>query len=49
MLGGMIPNRNMKMGGKLAENIMQKYRNFGNKIWNVARFLESKEGEKSIE
>jgi valyl-tRNA synthetase len=46
MLGGMIPNRNMKMGGKLAENIMQKYRNFGNKIWNVARFLEGKEGEK---
>lgn len=40
MLGGMIPNRNMKMGGALADNQMEKYRNFGNKIWNVARFLD---------
>ncbi len=43
MLGGMIPNRNMKMGGALADTLMEKYRNMGNKIWNIARFLESKE------
>jgi leucyl-tRNA synthetase len=43
MLSGMIPNRNMKMGGRIADELMQKYRNLGNKIWNIARFLESKE------
>jgi len=43
MLSGMIPGRNMKMGGKIADNLMEKYRNFGNKLWNVARFLESQE------
>ncbi len=42
LLGGMIPNRNMRMGGRLADEQCLKYRNYGNKIWNVARFLESK-------
>ncbi|NJK71422.1 MAG: hypothetical protein HC932_04190 [Thermales bacterium] len=42
LLGGMIPNRNMKMGGRLADALLEKQRNFGNKLWNVARFLESK-------
>lgn len=46
MLGGMIPNRNMRLGGNLADRLMEKYRNFGNKVWNVARFLESKEAQK---
>jgi valyl-tRNA synthetase len=46
MLGGMIPNRNMRLGGALADRLMEKYRNFGNKVWNVARFLESKEAQK---
>lgn len=45
MLSGMIPNRNMKMGGRIADELMTKYRNLGNKIWNVARFLEYKEKE----
>jgi valyl-tRNA synthetase len=42
LLGGMIPSRNMRMGGQLADKLTEKYRNFGNKLWNVARFLESK-------
>jgi valyl-tRNA synthetase len=42
LLAGMIPNRNMRMGGRLADEQCLKYRNYGNKIWNVARFLESK-------
>jgi predicted alpha/beta hydrolase family esterase len=42
MLSGMIPNRNMKMGGRIADELLTKYRNLGNKIWNVAKFLESK-------
>lgn len=46
MLGGMIPNRNMRLGGNLADKLMEKYRNFGNKVWNIARFLESKEAQK---
>ncbi len=45
MLGGMIPNRNMRLGGALADRLMEKYRNFGNKVWNVARFLEIKTTE----
>jgi valyl-tRNA synthetase len=46
MLGGMIPNRNMRLGGALADRLMEKYRNFGNKVWNVARFLEGKDAQK---
>jgi valyl-tRNA synthetase len=42
MLAGMYPNRNIKMGGVLADNLLEKYRNFGNKLWNVARFLKQK-------
>jgi valyl-tRNA synthetase len=45
MLGGMIPNRNMRLGGALADRLMEKYRNFGNKVWNIARFLESKKDQ----
>lgn len=47
LLGGMIPNRNVKMGGRIADEAMLKYRNFGNKLWNIARFFESKEGDNS--
>jgi valyl-tRNA synthetase len=46
MIGGMIPNRNMRLGGALADRLMEKYRNFGNKVWNIARFLEGKEAQK---
>lgn len=42
MLSGMYPNRNMRMGGDLADRMLEKYRNFGNKLWNVARFLQEK-------
>jgi HAD superfamily hydrolase (TIGR01509 family) len=42
MLGGMIPNRNMRLGGDLANKLMERYRNFGNKVWNIARFFEFK-------
>jgi valyl-tRNA synthetase len=42
MMGGMIPGRNMRFGGNLADRLMENYRNFGNKVWNVARFLEGK-------
>lgn len=43
MLSGMIPDRNMRLGGSLADKLSEKYRNFGNKIWNIVRFMESKE------
>ncbi|MGL4759402.1 MAG: class I tRNA ligase family protein, partial [Patescibacteria group bacterium] len=42
MLSGMIPGRNMRLGGNLADKLCEKYRNFGNKLWNIIRFLESK-------
>jgi valyl-tRNA synthetase len=45
MLSGMIPNRNMRLGGSIADKLMEKYRNFGNKVWNIARFFEMQRGE----
>lgn len=45
MLNGMIPNRNMKFGDKMADVIMEKNRNFGNKVWNIARFFEYQESQ----
>lgn len=47
MMGGMIPNRNMKMGGDLADKLMEKYRNFNTKVLNVAKFLYQSEGTDS--
>ena len=43
MLEKSIPGRNIRFGGKLGDSASEKYRNFGNKLWNVARFLEGKE------
>lgn len=40
MLGGMIPDRNMKFGGNIADTILEQKRNFANKVWNIARFFE---------
>ena len=45
MLEKSIPGRNIRFGGKLGDTASEKYRNFGNKLWNVARFLEGKEAE----
>jgi valyl-tRNA synthetase/8-oxo-dGTP pyrophosphatase MutT (NUDIX family) len=45
LLSGMYPNRNMRMGGQLGDRLMEKYRNYGNKVWNVARFLRLKVDE----
>jgi valyl-tRNA synthetase/predicted alpha/beta hydrolase family esterase/ribosomal protein S18 acetylase RimI-like enzyme len=49
MLSTMIPNRNVKMGGKIAQEQMLKYRNFGNKLWNIARFFENQESQNEKE
>jgi valyl-tRNA synthetase len=47
MLSGMIPDRNMRFGGRLADELCEKYRNFGNKIWNIIKFLQSKDAFKT--
>ncbi len=47
MMSGMIPGRNMRLGGNLADKVCEKYRNFGNKVWNIVRFLETKEAFKT--
>ncbi len=45
MLSGMIPGKNMRLGGSILDNSCIKYRNFGNKLWNIARFLATKKSE----
>jgi valyl-tRNA synthetase len=40
MMSGMIPDRNMRFSDGIATTLLEKYRNFGNKIWNIARFFE---------
>jgi valyl-tRNA synthetase len=47
MMSGMIPGRNMRLGGNLADKLSEKYRNFGNKVWNIVRLLESKDAFKT--
>ena len=42
MLSGMIPGKNMRFGGRIADELCDKHRNFGNKLWNIARFLETR-------
>ena len=49
MLTGANPGKNFRFQGKLADTITEKYRNLGNKIWNIARFLEFTIGEDSIQ
>ncbi len=48
MLTGANPGKNFRFQGKLADTITEKYRNLGNKIWNIARFLEFTMGEGGI-
>jgi valyl-tRNA synthetase len=47
VLSGVLPNRNMRFGGSIADRTMEKMRNFGNKLWNIGRFLEAKEAAKA--
>jgi valyl-tRNA synthetase len=41
LLQGMYPNRNIKFGGGIANSLLENARNFGNKLWNIARFFEN--------
>ncbi len=49
MLTGAAPGKNFRFQGKLADTLTEKYRNLGNKIWNVARFLEVSMGDIPIQ
>jgi valyl-tRNA synthetase len=40
LLQNMYPNRNIKFGGGIAKTQLENSRNFGNKLWNIARFFE---------
>lgn len=42
MLSGVLPNRNMRFGGDVADKIMERMRNFGNKLWNLSNFFAYK-------
>ena len=39
LLSGAVPGKNIRFQGKLADNLCVKYRNFGNKLWNITRFF----------